>query len=69
MPVEEEFVNQFYNDSTGEGEMGEDYDGPWNSGGDWERVDNPAFEMYQENSTPSSPPKKKAKKKAKKKSK
>ena len=36
-------VNQFYNDSTGEGDMGEiDARGPWNEGGDWEFVESPA---------------------------
>jgi len=38
-------VDQFFNDSTGEGEDGEvDARGPWNEGGDWSRVDAPAFQ-------------------------
>lgn len=37
-------VNQFYNDSTGAGDMGEiDARGPWNEGGDWEFVQSPAM--------------------------
>ena len=37
-------VDQFFNDSTGRGEDGEgDAQGPWNSGGDWQRVDAPAM--------------------------
>ena len=37
-------VNQFFNDSTGVGDRGEmDFRGPWNHGGDWTVVDNPAF--------------------------
>jgi Mn-containing catalase len=37
-------VNQFYNDSTGTGDMGEiDTRGPWNEGGDWEFVQSPAI--------------------------
>lgn len=37
-------VNQFYNDSTGEGDLGEiDARGPWNQGGDWEFVEAPAL--------------------------
>lgn len=44
MPVMDEYVNKYFNDSTGEGEMGEDATGPWNSGGDWEVVENPAFQ-------------------------
>src|SRR5687768_9139391 len=38
-------VDQFFNDSTGEGEDGEiDARGPWNEGGDWDRVEAPAFQ-------------------------
>jgi Mn-containing catalase len=38
-------VDQYFNDSTGVGDRGEpDAMGPWNSGGDWIRVDSPAFE-------------------------
>jgi Mn-containing catalase len=38
-------VDQFFNDSTGEGEDGEiDARGPWNEGGEWERVEAPAFQ-------------------------
>jgi Mn-containing catalase len=37
-------VDQFFNDSTGAGEDGEvDARGPWNEGGDWTRVEAPAF--------------------------
>lgn len=37
-------VNQFYNDSTGTGDMGEvDARGPWNEGGEWEFVQAPAM--------------------------
>lgn len=39
-------VNQFYNDSTGTGDLGEiDARGPWNEGGDWEFVQSPAAPM------------------------
>jgi Mn-containing catalase len=38
-------VDQFFNDSTGEGEDGEfDANGAWNTGGDWTRVEAPAFQ-------------------------
>ena len=38
-------VNQFFNNSTGEGDQGEiDARGPWNEGGTWEFVDAPAFQ-------------------------
>ena len=37
-------VDQFFNDSTGRGEDGEsDGQGPWNTGGDWQRVEAPAM--------------------------
>ncbi len=37
-------VDQFFNDSTGRGEDGEgDAQGPWNTGGDWHRVEAPAM--------------------------
>lgn len=42
-------VNQYFNDSTGEGDHGEiDARGPWNEGGDWELVSSPAFNLGQE---------------------
>ena len=38
-------VDQFFNDSTGEGDHGEiDARGPWNEGDDWEFVEAPAFQ-------------------------
>ena len=41
-------VDQFFNDSTGAGEDGEiDARGPWNDGGDWTRVEAPAFQALQ----------------------
>jgi Mn-containing catalase len=43
-------VDQFFNDSTGVGEDGElDARGPWNEGGDWERVEAPAFQALRTN--------------------
>lgn len=37
-------MNQYFNDSTGENSTGDkDFRGPWNSGGDWEFVEAPAF--------------------------
>jgi Mn-containing catalase len=37
-------VNQFFNDSSGTGDMGEiDTRGPWNQGGEWEFVESPAL--------------------------
>jgi manganese catalase len=38
-------VNQYFNDSTGQGEHGEiDTTGPWNEGGDLQIVESPAFQ-------------------------
>ncbi len=37
-------VNQFFNDSTGEGDFGDvDVRGPWNEGGEWEFIESPAI--------------------------
>lgn len=37
-------VDEYYNDSTGQGDDGEiDARGPWNEGGDWQFIDSPAF--------------------------
>jgi len=38
-------VDQFFNDSTGQGDLGEvDARGPWNEGDEWEFIDAPAFQ-------------------------
>jgi Mn-containing catalase len=48
IPPTPELVRQYFNDSTGIGDRGEpDARGPWNEGGDWELVDNPAFQPEQ----------------------
>jgi Mn-containing catalase len=44
LPPDPEYVNKYFNDSTGSGELGEDATGPWNTGGDWQIEDNPAFQ-------------------------
>src|SRR5689334_8455105 len=45
IPPTPKLVDQFFNDSTGAGEDGEiDARGPWNEGGDWNRVEAPAFQ-------------------------
>jgi Mn-containing catalase len=36
-------VDQYFNDSTGEGEAGKDMRGPWNQGNGWQYVEAPAF--------------------------
>ena len=39
-------VDQYFNDSTGVGDEGEeDARGPWNAGGDWEIVEHPELEQ------------------------
>src|SRR5579872_6042292 len=41
-------VDQFFNDSTGIGDRGEnDARGPWNEGGEWEMVTAPAFREFE----------------------
>jgi Mn-containing catalase len=44
LPPTAELVNQYFNDSTGKGEEGEDATGPWNDGNGWKVVDSPAFQ-------------------------
>jgi Mn-containing catalase len=45
-------VDQFFNDSTGAGEDGEiDARGPWNDGGEWNRVEAPAFQNLRTTAT------------------
>jgi Mn-containing catalase len=52
IPPTPKLVDQFFNDSTGAGEDGEiDAHGPWNDGGDWERVESPAFHDVRQVST------------------
>jgi Mn-containing catalase len=47
-------VDQYFNDSTGVGDEGEeDARGPWNEGGDWEIVEAPDLEQGVENLEPS----------------
>jgi Mn-containing catalase len=49
-------VDQFFNDSTGQGDQGEiDARGPWNEGNGWEFVEAPAFQEMR-NSIPDTPP-------------
>lgn len=48
-------VDEYFNDSTGEGDQGEtDARGPWNEGGDWKIVDLPELKEGAENLTNSS---------------
>jgi Mn-containing catalase len=47
-------VDQFFNDSTGQGDQGEiDARGPWNEGDQWEFVEAPAFHETRETVTDS----------------
>jgi Mn-containing catalase len=49
IPPTPKLVDQYFNDSTGEGDHGEkDLLGPWNDGGDWDRVDAPAFQALRD---------------------
>jgi Mn-containing catalase len=49
-------VDQFFNDSTGQGDHGEiDARGPWNEGEAWEFVEAPAFQEIRETQTESPP--------------
>jgi len=44
IPPTPDVVDQYFNDSTGKGEMGEDVRGPWNEGDRWRFVEAPAFQ-------------------------
>jgi Mn-containing catalase len=49
-------VDQFFNDSTGEGDHGEvDVRGPWNEGDPWEYIESPALQNVNGNGTETSP--------------
>ena len=39
-------VNKYYNDSTGEGDAGQDLRGPWNEGNGWEFVEAPSLSEF-----------------------
>ncbi len=41
---DDKWVDQYFNDSTGSGDLGDDYEGPWNTGDEWKVVENPAFQ-------------------------
>ena len=43
IPPSKDVVNKYFNDSTGEGELGRDATGPWNTGGDWQMEEAPAI--------------------------
>lgn len=49
IPPSPDIVNQYFNDSTGQGDQGEaDVQGPWNSGGDWLLVNSPVVQGLRE---------------------
>ena len=43
LPPSKDVVNKYFNDSTGEGELGKDARGPLNQGNQWEFEESPAF--------------------------
>jgi Mn-containing catalase len=47
IPPTRGLIDQYFNDSTGENEMGDvDARGPWNQGDDWQFVEAPAFQQF-----------------------
>jgi Mn-containing catalase len=45
LPPSPDLVNQYFNNSTGDGDFGDsDERGPWNEGNSWQFVDSPAFQ-------------------------
>ena len=43
VPPSRDVVNKYFNDSTGEGELGSDETGPWNTGGEWQMEESPSL--------------------------
>jgi Mn-containing catalase len=43
-PPTPDLVDEYFNDSTGQGELGIDARGPWNEGGTWKFIEAPAFQ-------------------------
>jgi Mn-containing catalase len=43
LPPTPGLVDQYFNDSTGEGDAGQDMRGPWNEGKAWQYVESPVF--------------------------
>ena len=43
LPPTPGLVDQYFNDSTGQGDAGQDFRGPWNQGGALQYVESPAF--------------------------
>jgi Mn-containing catalase len=46
IPPSKDVVNKYFNDSTGEGELGKDSRGPWNEGDGWQFEEAPAFAAF-----------------------
>lgn len=44
IPPSSDVVNKYVDDSTGEGELGANERGPWNSGDDWQMLEAPALQ-------------------------
>jgi len=45
VPPSRDVVNKYFNDSTGEGELGSDETGPWNTGGEWQMEEFPSLSI------------------------
>jgi Mn-containing catalase len=59
IPPTPSLVDQYFNDSTGNGDRGEfDARGPWNQGGDWELITAPAFQKFESERTGTREPQK-----------
>ncbi len=50
IPPTPELVDQYFNDSTGKGDAGEDFRGPWNQGRNLQYVEAPAFRELRDKS-------------------
>jgi Mn-containing catalase len=50
IPPTSGLVDQFFNDSTGQGDAGSEFRGPWNQGDRWQLVEAPAFKELRDRS-------------------
>ncbi len=46
LPPTPGLVDQYVNDSTGDGDAGNDMRGPWNHGNGWKLIESPAFQNH-----------------------
>jgi manganese catalase len=48
LPPTPGLVDRYFNNSTAQGDAGQDFRGPWNEGGSWQLVESPAFREHRD---------------------